>query len=269
MVIAAKNVPRWVQPAPTTTTGDALVILTGDPQAKAAGIASASATITALAATQPVVTGTAAIIYGDTIRLLPLVDATAQIVLNNTAKAEDHLGVAAAIALAAITAPATTKAVIDAAVILQILATLETKPQVLGDAVVSMADFGQGSKPVLPFTLPTRLTDNLLDIQDAAANVQITGDSYNGGASGFADAIIAITSTVPLTIKGNTPIFPFALPLVFTDTANVKNALALVTITAPGELAATVGATAQAAIVADAIQANPAVLPLLLPVVFT
>ena len=56
---------------------------------------------------------------------------------------------------------------------------------------------------------------------------------------------------------------------IFTDTANVKNALALVTITAPGELAATVGATAQAAIVAAAIQANPAVLPLLLPVVFT
>ena len=91
-MIAAKNVPRWVQPAPTTTTGDALVILTGDPQAKAAGIASASATITALAATQPVVTGTAAIIYGDTIRLLPLVDATAQIVLNNTAKAATTAG---------------------------------------------------------------------------------------------------------------------------------------------------------------------------------
>jgi hypothetical protein len=269
MVIAAKNVPRWVQPAPTTTTGDALIFLTGDPQAKASGTATAAVTITAPAAAITVATGTASIIYVDTLAVLPLVNATAQIAFNNTAKAEDHLGVAAAIALAAITAPATTAAVINAPVTLLIVARLDTAPTVSGTAVVAMNDFGQGSKPLLPFTLPVRLTDNLLDVQDAAADVRIVGDAVNGGAAGFADATVQITSTVPLTIQGRTPIFPFSFPIVFTDTANVKTGLALVTITAPGELAAKVYADAQAAIVAESIQVNPAVLPLLLPVVFT
>ena len=267
MVIAARDVPRWVQPTPTTTAGDAPIYLTGDPQAQAVIAGWASATVAATAAARIITTGTAAILYNDDLKLFPQVSASAEVVFDNTAEVEDHLGVAVAPAVADIAAPAGVVTLHDGPVTLLIIARVDAAPQLAGDAEVTMADYGQGSKPILPFKFPVLFTDNLLDVQDAAAEVYVTGDGYDiqGGTSG--DAIVRVTGVGLFEQQGNTPIFPFAFPIVFSDAANIQRGLASVSITGPGELIADVAADAQAAITAEGIQANPAVFPMTLPVV--
>lgn len=269
MVIAAKDIPRWVQPAPTTTSGDAQVILTGDPSTVVQIAAQATSAIAATCAVAVPLAGDAELLYVDDFPLIPRPAADALVVFDNTAEVEDHLGVAACIAIADISSTGVLDTQVEASALFGLLGIVDAAPVLSADASVEFADYGQGSKPVFPFTLPTRFTDNLLDVQDAAADIVITGIGFDIAAGGFADAFVEITTPGSLEIKGNTPIFPFGFPIVFTDAANNKIGSAVVDITAPTLVVLELDGDAQAGIVAEGLIANPAVFPLLLPVVFT
>lgn len=268
-MIAARDIPRWVQPAPTTTRGDALVILTGDPATVVAGSAPASAPIVASCLTAVPVIAEAALLYADDFPLIPLVTAGAEVVLDNTAEVEDSLGVAACIAIADIISTGVLDTQAQADGLFVLVGIVDAAPVLSADAEIGFADYGQGSKPVFPFTFPTRFTDNLLDVQDAAATVVITGVGFDIAAGGFADARVQMSTPGSAEIKGNAPIFPFGFPIVFSDAANIQVGGAVADITAPVVLVVQLDADAQAAIEADGSVSNPAVFPLLLPVVFT
>lgn len=267
MVIAAAEVPRWYQPTPNTATGDAQVVLTGDPDALGEVSAPAAAAITALFVGAVQVNADAPLLYDDDFALLPLVDATADVMFDNTAAVEDDLGVAACIALADITATCLLDTQSSAPALFVLFGIVDAAPVLSGNADVGFADYGQGSIPVFPFTLPALFTDNPYGFQTGDAVVTVTGDAFDIQGGGIADAVIQIDTPAVFSRKGNTPIFPFGFPIVFTDPANDQRAIALVELLIPGQLSVEVDADAQAGITATVLQANPAVFPMTLPVV--
>jgi len=269
MVIAAAAIPRWFQPTPNLTSGEALLAFTGNPDATPSVSALAAAAITAPFAATAQVDATASLIYNDSLQLLPLVTATASIEFDNTGLAEDNLGVAAAIALADITATCLLDTQLQGNAVFVIFGRVEGAPVLSADAEIGFADYGQGSIPIFPFTLPVLFTDNPYGYQTGDAIVTVTGDGYDIQGAGFADAIVVIDTPGTFSQKGNTPIFPFGFPIVFDDLpANVQLGAALASITSSGEVVAQVDGDAQAAITAVVFQANPAVLPFTLPIVF-
>lgn len=267
MVIAASQVPRWLQPAPNLTVGEAIVVFTGDPDLEIPAYATALADITGPVAVAVEVDGTAPLLYDDDLEFLTAVDAAAEVVFDNTAAVEDDLGVAACIALADITATCLLDTQLDGNAPFVVFGTVEGAPVLSADAEIGFADYGQGSIPVFPFTLPVLFTDNPYGFQTAEAFVTVTGDGFDIQGGAFADAIVAVDTPGEFSQKGNTPIFPFAFPIVFTDSANDKAAIAIVSITTPCALIADLGAEASVGITATALQANPAVFPWTLPVV--
>lgn len=267
MVIAASQVQRWLQPTPNLATGEALISLTGDPAAQAAASAPAAAAITAVFLGAVQVAADAPLDYIDDIELFPLVDATAEVVFDNTAAVEDHLGVAACIALADITATCLLDTQISAPGLFTLFGIVDAAPVLSANADVGFADYGQGSVPIFPFKLPLQFTDNPYGYQTGDAQVVITGDGFNIQGGGYADAIVAINTPGEFSQKGNTPIFPFGFPIVFTAAANIQNASATIALLGPGELLAETAGAAQAAITATVDQANPALFPMTFPVI--
>ena len=267
MVIAASQVQRWLQPAPNIATGDAPVILTGDPAAQAAASAIAEADLSAPFLGLVELAADAPLDYNDDFELYPLVDATAEVVFDNTAEVEDQLGVAACIALADITSTCVLDTQNSGPALFVLFGIVVAAPVLSGNAEISFADYGQGSVPIFPFTLPLQFTDNPYGYQTGEAIVTVTGDGYDIQGAGYADAIVAINTPGEFSQKGNTPIFPFGFPIVFTAAANIQNASATVALEGPGELLPAVSADAEAAIAATAGQANPAVFPMTLPVI--
>lgn len=269
MVIAAADIPRWFQPAPNLTTGEALVAFTGDPGAQADVSAPASIPITSVFVGATAVDADAPLVYNDSLELFPLAIATASVEFDNTGLAEDNLGVAAAIALVNITATCLLDTQVEGNALFTIFGTVEGAPVLSADAEIGFADYGQGSIPIFPFTLPVLFTDNPYGYQTGAAFVTVTGDGFDITVAGYADATVAVDTPGTISQKGNTPIFPFGLPIVFDDLpANVQLGAALASIASSGELLAQVDGDAEAAITAVVYQANPAVLPFTLPIVF-
>lgn len=267
MVIAASQVQRWLQPAPNITVGDASILLTGDPDLEIPADADASAAITGPFALAVELAADAPLLYDDDLEFLAAVDATAEVVFDNTAAVEDHLGVAACIALADITATCLLDTQLDANAVFVVFGRVEGAPVLSADAEIGFADYGQGSIPIFPFTLPVLFTDNPYGYQTGEAFVTVTGDGFDIQGAGYADAVLRFEGLGEFSQKGNTPIFPFGFPIVFTDAANDKPAIALVPVTAPATAVAEVDADATAAITATVLQSNPAVFPWTLPVV--
>lgn len=268
-VISAADIPRWYQPTPNLTSGEALIAFTGNPQPRIAGSAPAAANITAACPVSVRAAADAPLLHNDTLQLFPLVTATASIVFDNTGTTEPNLGVAAAIALADITATCRLDTQIDGNTVFVIFGRVEGAPVLSANAEIGFADYGQGSIPIFPFTLPVLFTDNPYGYQTGDAIVTVTGDGYDIQGAGFADAIVVIDTPGTISQKGNTPIFPFGFPIVFDDLpANVQLGAALAAISSSADVIAQVDGDAQAAITAVVFQANPAVLPFTLPIVF-
>lgn len=267
MVIAAADIPRWYQPEPNLAVGDALVVLSTVLDAMGAGVAPASAAITAVFLGVVETAADAPLNYDDDLELLPLVDATAEVVFDNTAAVEDDLGVSACIALADITATCLLDTQNSGPALFVLFGIVDAAPVVSANAEIEFADYGQGSIPVFPFTLPVLFTDNPYGYQTGDAIVAVTGDGFDIQGAGFADAVVVMDTPAAFSRKGNTPIFPFGFPIVFTDPANDQRAVAVVELLVPAQLIVEVDGDAEAGITATVLQTNPAVFPMTLPVV--
>ena len=276
-VIDAALVQRWIQDPPAITQGEAFFTLTAEALVEAAVTGSAELAFAAefLAAVPQI--GDAEIAADTVISLLAAVVGDAEAAIESSAESAD-VNLTAGIALAEIAASATVAVEVDGDANIVIFDISTFAPALIGSATVSMEDLGQGSPPLFPFQLPTRFTDNPLGIQKADAVIVINGFSDDVAVAGFADAVVRIVDTgttfpyyFPIRFEGligNTPIFPFVFPAIFTDQANGRSALAVVDIQATADTAAAVVAGAQAAITATANTISSPFLPFTLPTQF-
>jgi hypothetical protein len=276
-VIDAALVERWIQDPPAITRGDASFTLTAESLVAVPVTGSAELAFAAefLAAVPQI--GDAEIAADTVISLLAAVIGDASAAIESSAESAD-VNLTAGIALAEIAASATVAVEVDGDANIVIFDISTFAPALIGSATVSMEDLGQGSPPLFPFQLPTRFTDNPLGIQKADAVIVINGFSDDVAVAGFADAVVRIVDTgttfpyyFPIRFEGligNTPIFPFVFPAIFTDQANGRSALAVVDIQATADTAAAVVAGAQAAITATANTISSPFLPFTLPTQF-
>ena len=276
-VIDAALVERWIQDPPAITRGDASFTLTAESLVAipVTGTAELAFAAEFLAAVPQI--GDAEIAAETVISLLAAVVGDASAAIESSAESAD-VNLTAGIALAEIAASATVAVEVDGDANIVIFDISTFAPALIGSATVSMEDFGQGSPPLFPFQLPTRFTDNPLGIQKADAVIAINGFSDNVAVAGFADAVVQIVDVgttfpyyFPIRFEGligNTPIFPFVFPAIFTDQANGRSALAVVDIQATADTAVAVVAGAQAAITATANTISSPFLPFMLPTQF-
>lgn len=276
-VIEAALVERWTQDPPAITRAEAFLAITADFDGAAAGFADAELIVSAdflLAAdvlAEAVIDPDAVI----AVRVAVIGDASAAI--ESSAQSID-VNLTAGPALVPISATATVVVPVDADAVFAVLDASVFAPSLLGSATVTMVDLGQGSVPLFPFEFPTRFTDNPLGIQDALAVVVVTGSSDDVAAGGFADAVVRIVDTggtfpyyFPIQFEGlvgNTPIFPFVFPAIFTDQANGRLASAVLTFEGAADTEVSVLAIAEAAITATASRVSPAFFPFVLPAQF-
>lgn len=276
-VIDAALVERWVQDPPAVTRGEASLTVSAEalvaiPVTGAAELAFAAEFLAAV----PQI-GDAEIAAATVVSLLAAVVGDASAAIESSAESAD-VSLTAGIALAEILASAAVAVDVDSDAVMSFLDASKFSPALIGSATVSMADLGQGSPPILPFQLPTRFTDNPLGIQKADAEIVITGFSDDVAVRVFADAVVRVVDVgtkfpyyFPIQFEGligNTPIFPFILPAVFTDQANGRSAAAVVEIEAEADTAAAVVAGAQAAITATALTISSPLFPFTLPTQF-
>ena len=276
-VIDAALVERWIQDPPAITRGDASFTLTAEslvaiPVTGTAELAFAAEFLVAV----PQI-GDAEMAADTVISLLAAVVGDAEAAIESSAESAD-VNLTAGIALAEIAASAEVAVEVDGDGNIVIFDISTFAPALIGSATVSMEDLGQGSPPLFPFQLPTRFTDNPFGIQKADAVIAINGFSDNVAVAGFADAVVQIVDVgttfpyyFPISFEGligNTPIFPFVFPAIFTDQANGRSALAVVDIQATADTAVAVLAGAQAAITATANTISSPFLPFTLPTQF-
>ena len=225
-MLNATDVKRWVQPIPDRADGIASVALDAPATCVVSGYATGTISPDCFAPTAVVVIGLEVSIVLDVGALLaPNTDGAAIIEYDNAAPANRpplNLG----LGLIELDCKADTRAAMDGYGYVVPFVENEFEPRLDATAVVEMYDYGWGSPPVFPFKFPTRFTDNVLNVQDAAALVRFDCTSFDGGAGGEVVATVGITARTGLTLLGNLPVFPWSLPIVFNDHADVNVGLA-------------------------------------------
>jgi len=276
-VIDADLVPRWVLDPPAIAIGFANVALADDSLIAIPVSGDAQvAFLTDFGVAVPTNGDAEAAFNAELAALVAVVgDATVDI----TAVFESiDVNLTAGIALLSVDAFCDVVVPVDADSNIVIFDNSTVAPAVTGDAIVAIEDLGQGSSPLFPFQLPTRFTDNPLGIQDASAEIVIEGFSDDIQVGVFADAFIEFADyggvfpyTLPISfegLQGNTPIFDFVLPIVFSATANVALAIGTLIFEGDADTVVTVLADASAAITSDADRIDPTFFPFLLPAQF-
>ena len=266
-VIDAVLVPRWVQDPPAITTGEALFTLVADSLVSVSVDAAAALVFGAEFPVAVSVLGDAEV-AADTVLAVSVAvlgDAEAGITAPFTS---DDVNLTAAIALVPITASCDVAVPLDVDANIVIFDTSTFAPAVVGSATVAFEDYGQGSPPLFPFQLPTLFTDNPLGIQLAEASITINGFSDDVRVAGFADAFVDFAGSVELTLSGYAPVFPFALPIVFSSTANLLSAEAVMAFDGDADTVVTVLADASVAITSTADCIDPTVFSFVLPAQF-
>lgn len=269
VVIAARDVPRWVQPAPTITNGEAVADIGASAVLVVAGEIVALVPLAPTFPVGPLCSGSAVVGADGTVAVLAVVDGRAVVDIDGVSEVEDHLGVANGVAVLAV------EAVGDFAVesdgtsyVLVISDTVPLVPQ-LGDAPLpEWQDYGQGSTPVFPFTLPTQFTDRWSNEQDAFAFVAITGVGHDIGAGGFASAEIGFEGSAAAILKGTVSVFPYLLPAVFDSSYFGVVGSAVFSVEASGDLVVSAVGDAVADIGGESNSLSAAVFPFVFPTVF-
>lgn len=222
------QVEEWLLPAPLTTTGDALVVVSSFWTAEVECLAPASAEFTgsALTSASGLLAEATIDLFGSVIAG-PLALASAVVEFDNTGSAVGDVALRPAVAEIAVIAPADQVAEIFGIIGVSIDLDHTVAVSVIADAEVEFAYYGNGNFPVFPYSFPALFTD-WKNLQDAAALVEPTGVGVLDAVSGSAEAVLpAMTGAVGLTPRGSTPIFPWILPLVFDDLpANMNVGLA-------------------------------------------
>ena len=276
-VIDAELVQRWVQDPPAIALAEAFFTITAESVAELAVSGSAELAFAAefLAAVPQI--GDAQLAFDAELAVLAAVEGDATVDITAPGESAD-VSLTAGIAVAPIDASCDAAVAVDGDANPVIFDISTFAPALIGSATVALQDYGQGSPPLFPFQLPTLFTDNPLGIQQADAVIVITGFSDDVAVSGFGDAVVRIVDTgttfpyyFPIRFEGlvgNTPIFPFVFPAIFTDQANGRQASALIEIEAEADTAVLVLADAQAAITSTGSRVSPSVLPFTLPTQF-
>lgn len=263
------EVEEWLLPVPFTTIGDALVIVSSFWTATVTVLGSASAVFTAEAPTIVSVLAEATVAPFGSVFAQPLMLASAVVGFDNTGSSVKDVALVPAVAVIAVTAPADLVVGISGVAGVSLAPSGPVSVQVTGDAEVEFAYYGNGNYPVFPYNLPVLFTDNLQNIQDAAALVRPTGVGLVDAVAGSAEAVLpTMTGEALLTLKGSTPIFPAIFPLVFDDLpANMNVALARLLLNMNSESIVVLVGESTVVIDAQASSLPSAVFPWVFPVI--
>lgn len=281
MVIAVDLIERWLQPTPDTTDGDATLVFDGDGVAAARVLVAATAAFAAVGLTAAVCVGGAGFTAVGVVAQSPAMLGSAAVAFDGDVEA-----VSAAVTRGSAdviidgVAQTAVSGIIEAA--FGAITPGDVRVVVDADAGIDFADYGGGSAPVLPFKLPVSFTDNLLNVQDAAARVQVSGSGFGVTAAVVGSAELdfdsGVGSTFPVSfpfefgtatmLRGLTPIFNYLFPAVFNDPANEQVGDAVADVSGPGEVVVSVVAAASADVSASPIVYRRAIFPFVLPASF-
>lgn len=199
MVIKAADVQRWTQPTPLTAEGHVSFGFDCTAPTSAAGSAVSIVDFECYAPIRVRVSGDAPFAVGGSMLLMPNMFGGATIELDCEAVANrppETFGVAQ------FDLNGTSDSVpsIEALSTPMLFSFNELQADILGVAQVSFFDYGWGSPPVFAFKFPIRFTDNLLNIQDAPADIHFDCTSFDGGGGGDAVALLDISSSADSAI---------------------------------------------------------------------
>lgn len=265
------QVQEWVLPAPLITIGDASVILSGNRTDTTVRVLATASVVPNCAAPTSVsgLIAEAVVEPFGSVFVEPLMLASAVVEFDNTGSSLKDVASVPAVAVVEVTGFADlavgTSAV--AAMVADLSGPLVV--QVVADAEVEFAYYGNGNYPVFPYTFPALFTGNSVGAQDAAALVELTGVGEIAAISGIAEAVLpTLTGEVALTLRGSTPIFPWFLPVVFDDLpANVSAGPAVLLLDMASPSAVVTVGQASAAINAPGSSLPSAVFPWTFPVI--
>jgi hypothetical protein len=264
------RVQEWVLPAPLITAGDTQVAVSGGhTDTKVSVLGTAPAAFDCAAPTSVSGLAEAVVEPFGSVFVEPLTLASAVVEFDNTGSSVKDVASVPAVAVVEVTGPG------DLAVGIFAVAAVAVDPsgplvvQVIADAEVEFAYYGNGNYPVFPYTFPALFTDNSVGAQDAAALVELTGVGEIAAISGFAEAVLpTLTGEVALGLRGSTPIFPWFLPIVFDDLpANVSAGPAVLLLNMASPSAVVLAGEATAAINAPGSSLPSAVFPWTFPVI--
>ena len=265
------QVQEWLLPTPFTAIGEAQIILSGRAETTVSVLAPALATSDCAAPTSVSgILADATVAPFGSVFIGPLALASAVVEFDNTGSSLKDVAAVPGVAVVEVKAPA--DLVVAGSAVAAIALDDPISPfavQVVGDAEVEFAYYGNGNYPVFPYTFPALFTGNSVGAQDAAALVEVTGVGEIAAVSGFAEALLpAFTGDVVLNLKGSTPIFPWFLPVVFDDLpANVSLASAVVLLDMASDSVVAVVGESTAAISAPGSSLPSAVFPWTFPVI--
>ena len=277
-VIDAALVERWTLEPPATARGEAFLTINADDLPLDVVVSGDVELLLEMLFPVAVPLSGDAVVAADTvIGFISVLDGDAEVDITAPFSSID-VNLTAGIALAEIVATATFVPTLGGEAAFGVLDSSVFQPAVSGSATVALADFGQGSPPLFPFTFPTNFTSNPLNIQTAEAVITITASSDGVAAGGFGDAVIGFVDygtvfphTFPILfegLQGSTPIFPFVFPAVFTTQANGRLASAVLAFDMDSEAVPVLIGDAEAAITSTAVRVDPARFPFVLPAQF-
>ena len=266
------QVQEWVLPVPFIAVGDAPVILSGGPTGTTVAVLGIAPVVTDCAAPTSVsgVLAEATVAPFGSVFVEPLMLAFAVVEFDNTGSSLKDVASVPAVAVVEVDAPA--DLVVAGSAVAAVALDEPIGPlvvQVIGDAEVEFAYYGNGNYPVFPYTFPALFTGNSVGAQDAPALVELTGVGEIAAIAGIAEAALpTFTGEVELSLKGSTPIFPWFLPVVFDDLpANVSLGPAVLLLEMASPSAVVTVGQANAAINAPGSSLPSAVFPWTFPVI--
>ena len=270
--VRRNQVQEWVLPAPFVAIGDAQVVVSGGPtgtKVSVLGIAPVAPDCAAPTSVSGLVAEATVDLFGS-VFVEPLMLASAVVEFDNTGSSLKD--VASVPAVAVIEVDATADQIAAGSAVAAVALDEPISPfvvQVIGDAEVEFAYYGNGNYPVFPYTFPALFTGNSVGAQDAPALVELTGVGEIGAIAGIAEAALpTLTGEVELSLKGSTPIFPWFLPVVFDDLpANVSLGPAVLLLEMASPSAVVLVGQANAAINAPGSSLPSAVFPWTFPVI--
>lgn len=222
MVIAVKDVERWVQPdlASGSTVGDAVPRVSAISDCAVAINGLGRLVLSARSPAAAAVRGNAPIVLLMENYPRPRSLANAIIAITTDFSTDDYLASTLSARITILTRAITAVAGFADAVFGVLVRPTGIKVAVEGVAELAFGDFGM-DQPVFPFGFPYQFTDFVSEkIGNAVVSVDATGRM--DGAGGFADASIRINAATPLSLKGTVTMFPFRFPGVFDSTATVR-----------------------------------------------
>lgn len=267
MVLNASDVKRWVQPAPTTTTGLAEAFIDATAPMRVQGLAVAPIPLAPTFPTRVPQTGVGSVVPDGVVFLLPSMLASATAAIEASGTFVSNVFIPNAEALAPITTSNVVTMVETGSAYLLMLAADPAVPVVAGYAEIGFDDFGGGNVPIFPVKFPWHFTDNPENIQDAAAELAFDGVGILDAVAGYADSTVAILTPGDAIKPSAILEFPLTFPYQFNDGSfSIKRGYATVDMLAVGDAVTAVDGIAEAAIDATGLRTNAARFPLVFPV---